>query len=88
MTRNWFLHDLVGEGRTGVETRRFPTFTLKSNKLVIDVAQLTIVVIKALVGQLPNSFIDRSFFGGLDDNSNEDWECFSRFNSFPGCRSS
>lgn len=65
LTRNHFLHDPTSERRMGVKTCRFLTSILKIKKLMVDVAQLTGIVIKALLNQSSNSLVSRSLFGGL-----------------------
>lgn len=44
---------------------RVMTLSLEIGKLVVDLAQLVIVVIKALLGQSPNGLIGRPLLGGL-----------------------
>lgn len=50
LTRNQFLHDPVDERRTGIKIGWFLTSVLKISKSVVNVVQLMIVVIEALLG--------------------------------------
>lgn len=65
----------------GVIAHRFPTSALKINKLVIDIAQLVVVLIEAYLGQSPNSLLVDPSLEDSDNDLDEDRGC-SRFGSF------